>query len=168
MKKRPSLVLREPVKLYETKVVDEIKPQGTEKKGNSEKEKLSSNLEILLKEKIIEPISSTENKVEPITSEETISPKVQNRETLRQKMSPRIQQIWDYFAKKAKTENEIKKSFSITRAEVMREANIGSTNTYRDALRKFQDLNLMEVELRPGVNSGSIFTLTEKGIEEIS
>ena len=49
----------------------------------------------------------------------------------------------------------------------MKEAGIGSTNTYRDALKKFKELNLLEIELRPGVNSGSLFTLTEKGIDEI-
>ena len=85
---------------------------------------------------------------------------------IRAALSPRIQQIWDYFGKVAVSNQNTDGTFSVTRAEVMREAGIGSTNTYRDALQKFQNLGLIEIELRPGVGSGSIFRLTETGWEE--
>lgn len=157
MKKRPSLTLREPVKLYEARIVE--KEIETEIPNNEIVTSIDTQFETklqnseIIKEEVVENIE--------------LPKKIQNKESVREKMSPRIQQIWGYFCKKAKVEGEINKSFNLTRAEVMKEANIGSTNTYRDALRKFQDLNLMEIELRPGVNSGSLFTLTEKGIDEI-
>jgi hypothetical protein len=158
MKKRPSLVLREPVKLYEPKEDEEIITKLDEKFDVNEENPLPKNLETILKEKLVTPFES----------ELLLEARIQKSESIRQKMSPRIQQIWDYFCKKARDGNQINKSFSLTRAEVMKEANIGSTNTYRDALKKFRELNLLEVELRPGVNAGSIFTLTDQGVEEVN
>lgn len=148
MKKRPSLVLREPVKLYEAE--REVESAKIGKREVSEKKK---NLEKL---KVLESSQRTENLIIE-----------KNIESVKEKMSPRVRQIWDYFCKKAQENGELQKSFNLTRAEVMKEAEIGSTNTYRDALRKFQELELLEIELRPGVNSGSIFTLTAKGIEQV-
>lgn len=150
MKKRPNLVLREPVKLYEY-------------------EKVDKELEVKKEESIIEKVEKEKLQLDKKTLDAKPDELIQTRTSLsREKMSPRVRQIWDYFCKKAKSGDEIRRSFNLTRAEVMKEAGIGSTNTYRDALRKFQELNLMEIELRPGVNSGSNFILTEKGIEEIS
>lgn len=143
MKKRPNLVLREPVKLYET--------SGKIKEVRSEAE-----------DKSIAEIESPQ-----IKEREDVRPQTQPKESVKARMPPRIGQIWDYFCRKAKENGEINPIFSLTRSEVMKEAGIGSTNTYRDALKRFQDMGLLEIELRPGVNSGSIFTLTEKGIEQI-
>ena len=145
MKKRPNLVLREPVKLYENKREVPTKFAKTEK---------------------VEKKESELPKMEKVVEKREVS-KPQTRESVKDKMPPRIGQIWDYFCRKAKADGEIKRSFNLTRSEVMKEAGIGSTNTYRDALKRFQDMDLLEIELRPGVNSGSIFTLTEKGIEQI-
>lgn len=154
MKKRPSLILREPVKLYETK-----------EKSQSEKE-------------IVEKTSTDNQKIFPeqeetkltkslatILSEENYTLKRDFLEPVREKMSPRVQQIWDYLCRKAVESGEVQTSFGLTRSEVMKEAGIGSTNTYRDALKKFKELGLLEIELRPGVNSGSLFIFTEKGRE---
>ncbi len=157
MKKRPSLTLREPVKLYDSRLLEEY----------IETPKLDSEFTKSTVTEFETKLNNAENITEQIKEKIGEKPQVQQTGIIKEKMSPRIQQIWQYFCKKAKVDGEINKSFNLTRAEVMKEANIGSTNTYRDALRKFQDLNLMEIELRPGVNSGSIFTLTEKGIEEI-
>ncbi|MBX7174724.1 MAG: hypothetical protein K1X72_27355 [Pyrinomonadaceae bacterium] len=157
MKKRPNLILREPVKLYEPKILEkELPPQKEKKLGKDEEfESKQNNLQLAKKE--IENTILEKEKIE-------FFPK---RISLREKMSPRVQQIWDYFCQKAKQGDEFKKSFCLTRAEVMKGAGIGSTNTYRDALKKFQDLDLLKIELRPGVNSGSVFTFTERGIEEL-
>lgn len=146
MKKRPNLSLREPVRLYETKTEATIK-------------------EVMPEEKKAETVAKFEST--PIEKTEIAQPNVQLKESIKDKLPPRIGQIWIYFCQKAKGNGELNRTFSLTRAEVMKEAGIGSTNTYRDALKRFQDLGLMEIELRPGVNSGSIFTLTEKGIEQI-
>ena len=149
MKKRPNLVLREPVKLYETKrevIVNEVN--------------LREDNEIQFP-----PIE--EKSIKIAQNKEVEEPKNQLKESVKDKMPPRIGQIWDYFCRKAKSDGEINRSFSLTRSEVMKEAGIGSTNTYRDALKRFQDMGLLEIELRPGVGSGSVFTLTEKGIEQI-
>lgn len=155
MKKRPSLILREPVKLYEERSLEK---DLTSKEGNLEKEEIIEikENELLLKDKFGLGIENEKVNFEP------------KKMSLREKMSPRVQQIWDYFCQKAKNGNEINNTFCLTRAEVMKGAKIGSTNTYRDALKKFQDLDLLKIELRPGVNSGSVFTFTEKGIEELN
>lgn len=141
MKKRPSLTLREPVKLYESK--KELRQE-------------------IIEEKAVAKIESPK-----IEEKKEIKPQIQPKESVKAKMPPRIGQIWDYFCRKAKENGEVSPSFNLTRSEVMKGAGIGSTNTYRDALKRFQDMGLLEIELRPGVNSGSIFTLTEKGIEQI-
>lgn len=156
MKKRPNLILREPVKLYEVKNENEIK--------SVEKEEFTSD-----EAKINNPPEEFKvvKSLETILKEAVSTPETKYISPIKEKMSPRIQQIWDYFCQKAASEGEILKSISLTRGEVMKEAGIGSTNTYRDALKKFQDLGLIEIELRPGVNSGSLFTFTEKGISEI-
>lgn len=145
MKKRPNLVLREPVKLYENKRETMPKVEQAEKVTKNESEL---------------------PKIEKVAVKREV-PKLQNKESVKAQMPPRIGQIWDYFCRKARADGEINRSFNLTRSEVMKEAGIGSTNTYRDALKRFQAMELLEIELRPGVNSGSIFTLTEKGIEQI-
>ena len=158
MKKKLNLVLREPVKLHNTaKEIAEL--------PNPYKIPENKTLESEIKE-------ITTNKPKFVVSEnkknETKNLLIEKQfEDLRQKMSPRVLQIWSYICKKAKQSGEIEKSFAVTRAEIMKAAEIGSTNTYRDALQKFQKLNLLEVELRPGVNSGSVFHLTKIGIEQI-
>lgn len=153
MKKRPNLVLREPVKLYETKrevLTSESIPNEENPADNEVK--FSQTQEIL---------------PEIIEKKEFKESEKKTKESVKDKLPPRIGQIWDYFCRKAKADGKLTPSFNLTRSEVMKEAGIGSTNTYRDALKRFQDLGLLEIELRPGVNSGSIFTLTEKGIEQI-
>lgn len=181
MKRKPSLVLREPVKLY----VEKDEPKTVEPKTlkNKNIRKITSKAE---KENLFvkpeensaiktanqaEKVSETTEKVSEKTEKmpEKSAAALNNPQvSVKSQMSPRIGQIWDYFCNKASADGEISKNFSLTRSEVMKEAGIGSTNTYRDALRKFQELGLIEIELRPGVNSGSIFTLTEKGIDEVS
>lgn len=156
MKRRPNLVLREPVKLYDPR---------NEEKFNLNLAKNDTTKITPTKEIKVKPKETTSAKVEEIREVKKVQRQIV--ESVREKMSPRIGQIWDYFCQKAKANGELTKSFNLTRSEVMKEAGIGSANTYRDALKKFQDLELLEIELRPGVNSGSIFTLTEKGIEQI-
>ncbi len=156
MKRRPNLVLREPVKLYDPRNEEKFNPNL----AKNDTTKITPTKEIKVK-----PKETTSAKVEEIREVKKVQRQIV--ESVREKMSPRIGQIWDYFCQKAKANGELTKSFNLTRSEVMKEAGIGSTNTYRDALKKFQDLELLEIELRPGVNSGSIFTLTEKGIEQI-
>lgn len=152
MKKRPNLVLREPVKLYESNIKEESKQEET------------YNLREITE--IPEPTNIEKIKETPV-KKEVIEKNSEKKDSIKEKLPPRISQIWSYFCRKAKTENGVNPVFSLTRAEVMKGAGIGSTNTYRDALKRFQDLGLLEIELRPGVNSGSIFTLTEKGINEL-
>ena len=156
MKRRPNLVLRDPVKLYETRKDHQKVLPKTSKESELNQPKKKKELE----EPELGLIELKRNKVEKKNQDKRF-------ELSRDKMSPRIQQIWDYLSKKVKSGEEITRSFCLTRAEVMKEAGIGSTNTYRDALKKFKELNLLEIELRPGVNSGSLFTLTEKGIDEL-
>lgn len=166
MRKKLNLVLREPVKLHETEAkvpelsarfeteeIQQVKPEREKPKlaktGNGEISSKPAKINERLENKLSEPQKTTEK----------------NTEKTLESMPPRVRQIWDYFCEAAKKDGELRNSFVITRSEVMRQAGIGSTNTYRDALRKFQTAGLIEIELRPGVNSGSIFYLTEKGIE---
>ncbi len=159
MKKKLNLVLRDPVRLNQSEVIVSELPSPFEKKI----ETVETNWETKKTDKPEnENKSATDKRFEPrqsvVRSVEQLS--------AREKMSPRIRLIWDYLCFAAGKNQQPQKSFSVTRAEVMREAGIGSTNTYRDALEKFQNLELLEIELRPGVISGSIFTFTAKGWQE--
>lgn len=161
MKKKLNLVLRDPVKLHKTDQNIAELPSPFEKKEEESKTNL-----ILTEEKpITKKIETKEKKnlqIKPKKQLET-EPK-KEIEDVRKNMSLRIKQVWEYFCKKANADNELKNSFTVTRAEVMREAGIGSTNTYRDALKKMQSLGLIRIELRPGVNAGSVFYLTDEGL----
>lgn len=166
MKKKLNLVLRDPVKLHKTDQTIAELPSPFEKKEESK-------IDLILTEE-----KPTTKKLE--TKEKTdekknlqIKPKKQLEkepkkeiEDVRKQMSLRIKQVWEYFCKKADADSELKNSFTVTRAEVMREAGIGSTNTYRDALKRMQSLGLIRIELRPGVNAGSVFYLTDEGLEQ--
>jgi hypothetical protein len=166
MGKKLNLVLRDPVKLHdddsiaqklpspfnnqkdlkENDVKKQVNPKTSQRKGSLKKKsvrKPESNLSLLNQKR--------EGKVDDY----------------RQDMSLRVQQIWELFCEISGEDEKIKKTFEVTRAEVMKKAGIGSTNTYRNALQKFQDLGLIEIELRPGVINGSLFHLTSKGREQV-
>lgn len=166
MRKKLNLVLREPIKLHETNAkVPELSSRfETEEiesvKPEREKPKFSKSENGKISPKPIKVREQSDKK-----SSEPEKPLKENLEKVLETMPPRVRQIWDYFCEAAKKDGELRNSFVVTRSEVMRHAGIGSTNTYRDALRKFQIAGLIEIELRPGVNSGSVFYLTEKGIE---
>lgn len=163
MKKKLNLVLRDPVKLHKTsqdiaELPSPFVKKEVESKTDSEsieKKPVTKKLETKEK-KTLKSESKNESKVKP---EKEI-------EDIRKSMSLRIKQVWEYFCEKANVDNELKNSFTVTRAEVMREAGIGSTNTYRDALKRMQSLGLIRIELRPGVNAGSVFYLTDEGLEQ--
>lgn len=167
MKKKLNLVLRDPVKLHKTEQSVAELPSPFEKKEAETKTESVLNEEkpnakkLETKEKIDEKknLQVKPKKRLEIESEKKI-------EDVRKAMSVRIRQVWEYFCKKANTDNELRDSFTVTRAEVMREAGIGSTNTYRDALKRMQSLGLIRIELRPGVNAGSVFYLTDEGLEQ--
>lgn len=141
MKKKLNLVLREPVKLHETDSEPPVIPLLFKKQPG---EQTKTNGEV----------------------EENSSDNADESAEISRKMSLRVRQIWEYFCRTATAAENPRKSFTVTRSEVMREAGIGSTNTYRDALSKFKSLGLLEIEMRPGVNAGSIFHLTELGLEQ--
>lgn len=166
MKKKLNLVLRNPVKLHDTNQNAPELPSPFDKKENVEKEiETKEKAEVLglppVEEKKLK--AKGETKLKANEKRETAKPEI---EDLRKDMSLRIKQVWEYFCKKANADSELRNSFTVTRAEVMREAGIGSTNTYRDALKKMQSLGLINIELRPGVNAGSVFYLTEDGLEQ--
>lgn len=167
MKKKLNLVLRDPVKLHKTSQDIAELPSPFEKKEDK------SEIESVLGEEkpIFKKLETRDKKDERKNLQ--VKPKEQLEitprkeiEDVRKSMSLRIRQVWEYFCKKANADNELKNSFTVTRAEVMREAGIGSTNTYRDALKRMQSLGLIRIELRPGVNAGSVFYLTDEGLEQ--
>ncbi|MBC7798560.1 MAG: hypothetical protein H7Z37_16945 [Pyrinomonadaceae bacterium] len=171
MKRKLNLVLREPVKLHENSNFAPNLPSPFESLKEAqveEKETVSEgNVLVAAKTQIKaeeqkKPIKTTSKSVAKSTRNST-----QNEVNLRDLMTLRTQQIWDYLCEIAGSGEKVSKSLTITRAQIMREAGIGSTNTYRDAIQKFQDLGLIEIELRPGVNAGSTFHITKKGIEQI-
>lgn len=167
MKKKLNLVLRDPVKLHKNEQNVAELPAMFEKKiveDESRKELVESEI----KDEKIEIEERKSNKKELQTQNEKtlkLKPK-RDIEDVRKTMSLRIKQVWEYFCVKANADNELKNSFTVTRAEVMREAGIGSTNTYREALKRMQSLGLIRIELRPGVNAGSVFYLTDEGLEQ--
>lgn len=179
MAKKLNLVLREPVRLYDppasfgTGAAQPFeKLKTSEDRNRSEKlveqenseQKRKANQIIAEKSnvgrKTSEKLPKNQSKREELakTSESVVD--------LRTQMSPRVRQIWEFLRGLAKRDSP-QNSFNVTRAEVMRETGVGSTNTYREALRKFRELGLIEVELRPGVNAGSVFHLTKKGLEQV-
>lgn len=165
MRKKLNLVLREPVKLHETSVkIPELPSRFEQEKEAAKVEKTTKPPKNDAKK-----LTPTIEKPKTPATTKTSVPKPNisegNLDKILETMPPRVRQIWDYFCEAAKQDGDLQNSFVVTRSEVMRHAGIGSTNTYRDALRKFQTAGLLEIELRPGVNSGSIFHLTEKGIE---
>lgn len=171
MAKKLKLVLREPVKLYETKQ-ESAKPVLEKETKLLKAVKPNEKSTKLLPEdnKVSTLESSPESVQKPqLKAEELSAAKVEGRnadfEKILAALPPRVRQIWDYFCAAASADGNLKNSFIVTRSEVMKKAGIGSTNTYRDALKRFQNEGLIEIELRPGVNSGSVFYLTEKGRE---
>lgn len=152
MGKKLNLVLREPVKLHELRIETPTLPAQFEEK---ESEEGKDEITEVPKSRAFQAEKKSETKPE---NEEEL------KEILRN-MSPRVRQIWDYFCEAARADGNLQNSFVVTRNEVMKKAGIGSTNTYRDALGKFKNEGLIKIELRPGVNSGSIFYLTKKGRE---
>lgn len=170
MKKKLNLVLRDPVKLHKTNQNIPELPSPYEKREEKdtsieetekilvEKNNQSEELEVKVSEKKEEKKPKKVEKKEEVRKIEI--------EDIRKELPLRIRQTWEYFCKKANQDNELRNSFIVTRAEVMREAGIGSTNTYRDALKRIQTLGLITIELRPGVTAGSVFYLTEKGLEQ--
>jgi hypothetical protein len=166
MGKKLNLVLRDPVKLHETESVtpelpspfksEEItkndKGQLIEEKNRKSK---NNNVEEISKRKIVRKSNSKNRKVSADVND------------LKEEMSLRVGQVWEYFCEIAGERENNKNSFEVTRSEVMEKAGIGSSNTYRNALKKFQDLGLLEIELRPGVVQGSLFHLTKKGKEQM-
>lgn len=158
MKKKLNLVLREPVRLHQTEANVTPLPAPFE-----DREKVAEQLEKPKKPKQLAAVNKPEEFPPP-------KPVLYEREVkdLTKQMSPRILQIWKFFCRRANEDGNLKNSFTVTRNEVLREAQIGSTNTYRDALRKFRDLGLIEIELRPGVISGSVFYLTKLGQAQAS
>ena len=154
MAKKLNLVLRDPVKLHKDK-----------ENSNSLPDPFSKNdSDVNKKEK-----EKDEPKVEETKEFKSKSKKKFQKETqvdLREDMSPRVRQVWEYFIKKASEDEKLKNSFAVTRAEVMEEAGIGSTNTYRNALKKFEEMKLLKIEHRPGVTEGSLFHLTKLGLDQ--
>ncbi len=176
MPKKLNLTLREPVKLHATRseipellmpFEKEAKKETIRQKETNKKKKFLpasvENQQKTQKETVKEIVGKTENPAKDNGREVKVKDK-KDLSAILEKMPPRVRQIWSYFCEAAKKDGDLLNSFTITRAEVMKKAGIGSTNTYRDALRKFQDAELVEIELRPGVNAGSIFHLTEKGL----
>jgi hypothetical protein len=176
MPKKLNLTLREPVRLHETgsEIPKLSKSFENKKKKESSRQKEKKEIENFLpasgeneqkmqKDPVKNIIAKTENRAKGAGRQASVTEKNDLPEVL-EKMPPRVRQIWSYFCEAAKKDGDLQNSFTITRAEVMKKAGIGSTNTYRDALRKFQDAELIEIELRPGVNTGSVFHLTEKGL----
>lgn len=171
MKRKLNLVLREPVKLHENSDFAPNLPSPFE----SLKEAQVEENELVSESNVLDVVESQTKVAEPKKPAKTTSKSVvkstrntsQNDVNLRDLMTLRTQQIWDYFCEVAASGEKISRSLTITRAQIMREAGIGSTNTYRDAIQKFQDLGLIEIELRPGVNAGSTFHITKKGLEQI-
>lgn len=179
MAKKLNLVLREPVRLYDP-------PTSVGTGAAQPFEKLETNEDKNKSEKLVEQEKSEQKqKTNQIIAEKSNVgrqtfeklPKKQPKreelaktsdsvEDLRTQMSPRVRQIWEFLRGLAKKDSP-QNNFNVTRAEVMRETGVGSTNTYRDALRKFRELGLIEIELRPGVNAGSVFHLTKKGLEQV-
>ncbi|HQU85370.1 MAG TPA: hypothetical protein PKY59_19675 [Pyrinomonadaceae bacterium] len=166
MKKKLNLVLRDPVKLHKTNQnIPELPSPFEKREAQIEPRKSDETEDIkkvekaaVAKEKTVETKPKTDKKPR-------ISQTIEIAD-VRKEMSLRIKQTWEYFCSKANADNELRNSFTVTRAEVMREAGIGSTNTYRDALKKMQSLGLIRIELRPGVNTGSVFYLTDEGLEQ--
>ena len=176
MKKKLNLVLRDPVRLNQKDVIVPELPSPFERNFKNEELENGKKIEIVSENAQLKNVNFQENTKQAEIEKTTKISALEsggNREKfsstlgLREKMSPRIQQIWDYLCMVAARNNPPQKRFSVTRAEIMREAGIGSTNTYRDAIAKFQQLGLLEIELRPGVNSGSVFTFTENGWREV-
>lgn len=176
MPKKLNLTLREPVKLHETSSEIPELPKSFENKTKKESSRQKEKKEIekflpasgeneqkTQKYPVKNIIAKTENRAKEAGREGSVTDKNELSGVL-EKMPPRVRQIWSYFCEAARKDGDLQNSFTITRAEVMKQAGIGSTNTYRDALRKFQEAELIEIELRPGVNAGSVFYLTEKGI----
>lgn len=186
MKKKLNLVLRDPVRLHETTASATTLPSPFARRNISERElqetENAENTQVKeLKEipgEVVEPkikevratkpeLAKVETKPKkPVTKEIITKTETLPKSEKREKMSPRVQQIWDYFCQVARKTETPQKIFNVTRAEVMREAGIGSTNTYRDALEKFRQLGVIEIEVRPGVNAGSIFRFTDEGWRE--
>ncbi|MCD9184948.1 MAG: hypothetical protein LUM44_00830 [Pyrinomonadaceae bacterium] len=163
MKRKLNLVLRDPVKLHKTSQDVAELPSPFDKK--EVESKIGSDLTTekpISKNPAIKEKKNLQAKPKKQSDEEF----KKEIEDVRKTMSLRIMQVWEYFCKKANADNELKNSFTVTRAEVMREAGIGSTNTYRDALKRMQSLGLIRIELRPGVNAGSVFYLTGEGLAQ--
>lgn len=173
MKKKLGISLREPVKIYHTA---EPLPSAESIEANDQKAEVSKS------ESPVKDISPN------IPADETHFPEPEftdapndlvetkpprrisvERPTRTQNaletMSERTYEIWKCLVQQAAGENKLQRSFIVTRAQIMSEAKVGSTNTYRLALQKLQELGLLKIELRPGVTSGSVFHLTAKGIE---
>lgn len=172
MKKKLNLVLRDPVKLHNNNRNIAELPSPFDKKDNEnqefvkESQKISTAKASKDKPKQVEETGKSKVAVKPkIESKKAALPDVEITD-VRKEMSLRIRQVWEYFCIKANADNELKNSFTVTRAEVMSKAGIGSTNTYRDALKRMQNLGLIRIELRPGVNAGSVFYLTKDGLDQ--
>lgn len=157
MRKKLNLTLREPVKIHE----EEDKNVSTLPKTLVTK----IEREVEKKSKIIDK-SEIRQKVPKSKSPKVEKNLVEDNEDIRKNLPLRVQQIWEYFCLVANQDGDLKNRFEVTRAEVMEKAGIGSTNTYRNALKKFEELNLIEIEYRPGVTSGSVFHLTELGLKQ--
>lgn len=167
MKKKLNLVLRDPVKLHKNEQNVAELPAMFEKKivEDAPRKELIEN-EIGIQNNELEERKANKKDLEIQKEKNAKSQSKIDLEDVRKTMSLRIKQVWEYFCVKANADNELKNSFTVTRAEVMREAGIGSTNTYREALKRMQGLGLIRIELRPGVNAGSVFYLTDEGLEQ--
>lgn len=165
MAKKLKLVLRDPIKLHDENSTAPKLPSPYDnrenKEGSAEKENLGKNNIKAGKAKLAKGKSVKNDK---ITDNKTTNEKI---EDYREKMSERVRQIWECFCEKSKEDRELKNSFEVTRIEVMEKAGIGSTNTYRNALKKFEKMGLITIELRPGVVNGSLFHLTKLGVEQV-
>lgn len=164
MGKKLNLVLRDPVKLHQDEAIAPNLPSPFE---DQESSKRNSNKAKLKKTTIKKSIKNLPKGKSDKSLDTKAEVEQRDKKDHREEMSLRVRQVWECFCEIAGADGDLKNSFEVTRAEVMKKAGVGSTNTYRNALQKFQDLGLLEIELRPGVINGSLFHLTKKGLEQV-
>lgn len=170
MAKKLNIVLRDPVKLHKNESTapelpspfdnqEKVKNKNKTKQENKSKKGIEKSTNEISK-RVSAKVTKSSN---PKSSAKDIN---YDQKDYRDQMSLRVRQVWEYFCEIATADDDLKNSFEVTRSEVMEKAGIGSTNTYRNALKKFEELELLEIELRPGVINGSLFHLTEVGLAQ--
>jgi hypothetical protein len=164
MGKKLNLVLRDPVKLHQDEAIAPELPSPFEDQESLKRNSNAAKLKRTKKEESIKNLPKGKSNKTLDTKPEV---RQNDKKDYREEMSLRVRQVWECFCEIAGADEDLKNSFEVTRAEVMAKAGVGSTNTYRNALQKFQDLGLIEIELRPGVINGSLFHLTKKGLEQV-